>query len=180
VTGRPVILWDKYQEELDDVLGQEKRKRLRDGVLPVPRITSGLCVCCRGDAALPDNDYCQASRGGREAGMKRQSIAPTYDHRETGDRFTVETRLNGRQVSVTPTRNPFIYHRLTVGRRDLLRSLLQGQAVVEVLVSGDAAIVDDVMELDADCLTMNSTRRDEWNVQVNDALLSLAGQEGKP
>jgi hypothetical protein len=101
---------------------------------------------------------------------RRQSITPTYDHRETGDRFTVETRINGRRLNEVTTRDPFVSHRVTVGWRDLLRSLLRLKLVVEVIVGGDPQIVDDVMELDADCLTFNSTRRDEWNGRVEEAL----------
>lgn len=99
-------------------------------------------------------------------GKKRQSIAPTYDHRETGDRFTVESRVNGRRAALVPIRDPFVFHRVTLGWRDRLRRKL----VVEVIVGGDSEIVDDVMELDADCLTFNSTRRDEWNATVESAL----------
>ena len=104
---------------------------------------------------------------------KRQSIKPTYDHRETGDRYSVETRVNGRRVGVTPTRDPFVFHRVTIGWRDRLRRRL----VVEVLVSGDPEIVDDVMELDADCLTSDSTRRDEWNATVQKALRLEASEQ---
>jgi hypothetical protein len=99
----------------------------------------------------------------------RQSIQPTYDHRETGDRFTVETRVNGRPISAVSIRDPFVTQRVTVGWRDRLRRKL----VVEVIVGGDSAIVDDVMELDADCLTYRSTRRVEWNRQVQKALEKL-------
>lgn len=101
---------------------------------------------------------------------KRQSIEPTYDHRETGDRFTVETVINGRPLGITPTRDPFVNHRVVVGWRDLVVSLLRRRLEVVVIVGGDPEIVDDVMELDADCLTMNSTRRDEWNEQVQSSL----------
>ncbi len=106
--------------------------------------------------------------------MKRQSIQPTYDHRKTGDRFTVETRVNDRRVSLTPTRDPFVCHRVTIGWRGLLTGLLRRSLVVEVLVGGDREIVDDVMELDADCLTDNSTRRGEWNEQIQGALSRAA------
>lgn len=34
----------------------------------------------------------------RDAAYRRESIAPTYDHRETGDRFTIETRLDEAEV----------------------------------------------------------------------------------
>lgn len=101
---------------------------------------------------------------------RRQSIQPTYDHRETGDRFTVETRINGRRLNeVVPTRDPFIHHRVVIGWRDLLRFVTRGREVV-VIVGGDPEIVDDVIELDADALTLNSTRRDEWDATVEGAL----------
>lgn len=108
---------------------------------------------------------------------KRQSTEPTYDHRETGDRFTVETRLNGRRISLTPCRDPFVLHRLTIGRGDLIRSLLHGRAIVEICVSGDPGIVNDVMELDADHLVVNSTRRDEWDAKVRESLAAQADGE---
>lgn len=96
----------------------------------------------------------------------RQSIQPTYDHRETGDRFEVETRINGTRLSVTPTRDPFVHHRVVIGWRDLLRGFLRRRLEIVVIVGGDPEIVDDVMELDADCLTFNSTRRVEWNAHI--------------
>ena len=109
----------------------------------------------------------------------RQSIQPTYDHRETGDRFTVETRVDGRRISETPTRDPFVNQRVTLGWRDLLRGLLRRRLVVEVVVGGDPQIVDDVMELDADCLTDNSTRRREWNAHVERSLGDFAARLGE-
>ncbi len=108
--------------------------------------------------------------------MKRQSIQPTYDHRKTGDRFTVETRIDDRLISVTSTRDPFVCQRVTVGWRDLLAGLFRRRLVVEVLVGGDPEIVDDVMELDADCLTFKSTRRDEWNDHIQRSLGDFAAR----
>ncbi len=109
--------------------------------------------------------------------MKRHSIKPTYDHRETGDRFTVETRLNDRRVSVTPTRDPFVCRRVTIGWPDLLAGLLRRRLIVEVLVGGDREIVDDVMELDADCLTDNSTRRADFDRDLRRALYTVGDDE---
>jgi hypothetical protein len=108
-----------------------------------------------------------ADRGTREGA--RQSIAPTYDHRETGDRFTVETRINGRRLNEVTTRDPFVHHRVVIGWRDLFRFVLRGREVV-VIVGGDPQIVDDVIELDADALTFNSTRRTEFNAQIEEAM----------
>jgi len=109
----------------------------------------------------------------------RQSIQPTYDHRETGDRFTVETRIAGRHLNVVTTRDPFVNHRVTLGWRDLLRGLLRRRLVVEVLVGGDPEIVDDVMELDADCLTFGSTRREEWNAHIQESLADFGARLGE-
>jgi len=104
----------------------------------------------------------------------RQSIAPTYDHRETGDRFYIETRLDHRPVSVTPIRDPFVHHRVTVGWRDLLRGLLRRKIVVTVIVGGDGEIVEDVCELDADYAgRYRSTRRSEWREWIEGALRSV-------
>lgn len=106
--------------------------------------------------------------------LKRQSIPPTYDHRQTGDRFTVATRVNGRPIGETLTRDPFVNHRVTVGWPDLLRALLHRRLVVEVLVSGDHGIVEDVSELDSDYLGFNCTRRDEWNAHVQGELVRIS------
>lgn len=110
---------------------------------------------------------------------KRQSIQPTYDHRETGDRFWVETRINGRRLNEVTTRDPFVYHRVVIGWRDLLRFVLRGRELT-MIVGGDPEIVDDVMELDADCLTTNSTRRDEWNERIRHRLHLLTDSADVP
>lgn len=109
---------------------------------------------------------------------RRRSIQPTYDHRETGDRFTVETRINGRKLNEVATRDPFVHHRIVIGWRDLLRFICGGREVT-VVVGGDPQIVDDVMELDADCLTFNSTRRDDWNAHVERGLGDFAAHLGE-
>ncbi len=108
----------------------------------------------------------------------RKSIEPTYDHRETGDRFTVETRINGLRLNEVTVRDPFVHHRVTIAWRDLFRFALGGRSVTVVL-GGDPQIVDDVLELDADCLTFNSTRRDEWNACVESRLRDIAAVEAE-
>jgi hypothetical protein len=105
------------------------------------------------------------------AQSRRESIQPTYDHRETGDRFTVETRVDDRRVSLVPMRDPFMHHRVTVCWRDLLRGLLRLRLVVTVIVGGDPEIVEDVCELDDDYAgKFGSTRREEWRAKVEGAL----------
>lgn len=105
----------------------------------------------------------------------RPSIPPTYDHRETGDRFTVETRVEDRRVSLTPMPDPFMHHTVTIGWRDLLRGLLRRRLRVSVVVSGDHDIVEDVLELNADYTgEMGSERRAEWNAELQNALEEFA------
>lgn len=71
--------------------------------------------------------------------MSRESIAPTYDHRETGDRFTVETRINDHRLNVTPIRDPFIHHRVVIGWRDLFSFIASRGRSVTVVLGGDPA-----------------------------------------
>lgn len=111
---------------------------------------------------------------------QRESIPPTYDHRETGDRFTVESRVSGRRISVTPTRDPFVCQRVTVGWRDLLRGLLRRRLEVETLVGGDRAIVEDIFELDNDYKGQyGSSRRRAWDAGLQRALGDFAARAGE-
>lgn len=104
----------------------------------------------------------------------RQSIEPTYDWQKTGDRFDVETRVDGRRVSMETTRDPFVNTAVTVGWRDLLRGLVRRSLRVTVVVGGDREIVEDVCELDSDYLgTQRSSRRREWNAHIQDSLAKL-------
>jgi len=98
---------------------------------------------------------------------KRQSISPTYDSRETGPRYTVTYSVNGRIITWEErVPDPFVCAKVTVGWPDLLRSLLRGRLVVKVHVGGDADVVNDVLELDANALVPNSSRREEFNASV--------------
>lgn len=94
---------------------------------------------------------------------KRVSIQPTYDSRETGPRYHVTTRVGDRTIGFEkPLHDPFVNHRVTIGWPDLVRGLLRRRLEVTVIVGGDRDIVDDVLELDAEWLGGNSTRRDEF------------------
>lgn len=98
---------------------------------------------------------------------KRVSIQATYDSRETGSRYHVTTTLNGRALEWEKRIDvPFFAHRVTVGWRDLLRSLLYGRLVVGVHVDADPDVREDVLELDANYLGPNCTRRDEFNAAL--------------
>jgi hypothetical protein len=107
----------------------------------------------------------------------RQSIQPTtYDSRETGPRYHVTTRIDDRTtVFRTPLDDPFVRHIVHLGWRDLLRGLLGRRLTVTVMVGADVDVMDDVMELDANTLLLNCTRRDEFNQQINNAL-ALGGK----
>lgn len=101
----------------------------------------------------------------------RESIQPTYDSRETGPRFHVTSDVDGRPVVFQqPIEDPFIRHTIHICWRDLLRGLFRGRLSVTVMVGGDMDVVDDVLELDANTLVSNSTRRREFNASINQAL----------
>jgi hypothetical protein len=108
--------------------------------------------------------------------MKRNSIRPTYDSRETGPRYHVTGRINGKTVLFQhPIDDPFISQSVTVTWAGLLRSLLRFRSLkVEVLVGGDKDIVNDVLELDGNQLVPDSTRRDTFNSHINEAIGRLA------
>lgn len=105
----------------------------------------------------------------------RQSIQPTYDSQETGPRYWVTSDLNDRVVCWRqPIEDPFVRHTVRVGWRDLVRGLFRGRLTVTVLVGGDADLMNDVLELDANTLIPNSTRRAEWDAGMNQRLVRFA------
>lgn len=102
---------------------------------------------------------------------KRQSIEPTYDSRETGDRYHVTYKAGSRVVEWEKRMpDPFGRFTLTLGWRDLLRGLVRRRLAVEVLVGADPDVMNDVLELDSNCLIPNSTRRDEFNAGIQSAI----------
>lgn len=103
---------------------------------------------------------------------ERQSIQPTYDSRETGPRYHVTSRIDDRPVvTMEPIQDPFVRHTVYVGWRDLLRGLIRRRLSVTVIVGGDRRIVDDVLELDADTLVLNSSRAREFHSSLGKALV---------
>lgn len=77
-------------------------------------------------------------------------MAALYDSRQTGPRYHVTTRVNGQTVQFQHRiEDPFVRQTVTVGWRDILRSLLHRRSlVVEVLVDGDREVIDAVIALD--------------------------------
>lgn len=109
----------------------------------------------------------------------RQSISPTYDSRKTGHRFSIRSAMGGEEMANLKLPDPFVHHRIKIHWWDAIKCLLKhGRIDVEVVVSGDMDIVEDVMELDADYLGHGNTRRHEWNASIEQAL-SDAAKEGK-
>lgn len=91
---------------------------------------------------------------------ERISIAPTYDHRQTGDRFTLKSYECDRKHDDLTMPDPFVNHTVHVrGWRNALRVLLRRYKYV-VVVGGDPEIVEDVLELNDDYKGQpGSTRR---------------------
>lgn len=109
----------------------------------------------------------------------RQSIQPTYDSRETGPRFHVTYRINDRTITFQEQiADPFVTATLRISWLDRLKSLIRKDFSVTVLVGGDPEVVDDVLELDANHLGVRpSTRRQEWNSSLNEALGKFAEED---
>lgn len=105
----------------------------------------------------------------------RLSIQPTYDHRKTGDRYSVSSWVGDICVAKrVPIRDPFVRHTVNVHWWDALKCILfKGRVSVRVSVDGDKDIVDDVMELDSDYLLHGSTRRAEFNASIQEALAAI-------
>lgn len=94
----------------------------------------------------------------------KTSVSPTYDSRETGPRYYVTTKLSGRILEFqSRIGDPFICKevRIRISWCELLRRVLCFGSVdetVTVLVGGDADVVNDVLELDANQLVPGRPR----------------------
>jgi hypothetical protein len=109
---------------------------------------------------------------------KRQSISPTYDSRKTGPRYHVTTRVGDRTIAFEErTSNPFVRQTVTLGWRDLLRGLLHRSLEVTVLIGADPDVVEDVLDLDANNLGYDCTRRDNFNLGLQAAMEGLTAQD---
>lgn len=102
----------------------------------------------------------------------RNSIRPTYDSRETGPRYHVTGRINGKTILFQhPIDDPFISQSVMITWPGLLRSLLRFRRLtVEIIVGGDIGVINDVMELDENCLVPGSTRQAAFRSHINETL----------
>jgi hypothetical protein len=105
--------------------------------------------------------------GGPRHRPRRQSITPTYDSRKTGVPYHVTTKVNGHVIEWQKRiDDPFVRQTVTIGWPDLLRSLFRRRAEVEVLISADRDVMEDVLELNDNYLGANCTRRDQFNADL--------------
>ena len=101
----------------------------------------------------------------------RNSVKAMYDSRETGPRYHLTAQVGGRFIDVQkPVQDPFVTTRVTIGWRDLLRGLLRRELTVVVSVGGDMEVVNDVLELDDDCLIRGRTRAAAFRSHLNEAI----------
>lgn len=105
----------------------------------------------------------------------RKSIQPTYDSRETGPRYHVTYRLNGRTITFQQRiSSPFFKATIKISWLDRLRSLFRKNFSVTLLSDGDEDVVEDVLELDANHPGIDgSTRRQE---HLSDRIVDAADQ----
>lgn len=104
----------------------------------------------------------------------RKSIAPTYDSRETGDRYSISAWVSDKPVTLNRSiPDPFVRQTVTVGFFPALWALLRhGCIKVEVHVDGDPDIIEDVLELDANWLGKGE-RRKAFKKKIEAALENL-------
>jgi hypothetical protein len=109
---------------------------------------------------------------------RRESIAPTYDSRETGPRYHVTTQLDDRTIEFQkPIDDPFVRHTVHLGWGDLLRGLFRRRLAVIVKVGGDLDIVNDVLELDDNALVPGSTRQRDFQRGIHHKIGRLGGDD---
>lgn len=99
------------------------------------------------------------------------SVKATYDSRETGPRYNVTSKINGRPVVFMKSiEDPFVRHTVHVGIVDLVRALFRGRLELEVTVGGDLDVVNDVLELDDNNLIPGRTRKAAFNQHLNERM----------
>lgn len=109
----------------------------------------------------------------------RESIAPTYDSRETGPRYHVTTQIEDQTIEWRkPVDDPFVRHIVHIGWRDLLRGLRRRRLDVIVIVGGDPDVMNDVLELDDNALVPGSTRQRDFQRGIHHKIGRLGGDDG--
>jgi hypothetical protein len=108
----------------------------------------------------------------------KPSVRATYDSRVTGPRYHVTTSINGKTLNFRePVPDPFVRATVEVRSwRDLLLGLFRRRLVVEVTVSADTELMNDVLELDDDTLIHGRTRQAAFRQATHRKLASL-GEE---
>lgn len=106
---------------------------------------------------------------------KRQSIQPTYDKRETGERFTLHAYECDQPCESSTLGDPFVTHIVHIrGWRNALKVLFR-RYTYQITVGGDHSIIEDIFELDNDYKgERGSTRRAEWDAQLEGSLHDFA------
>lgn len=88
--------------------------------------------------------------------------------------YHTTTKVNGHTVGefMAPIPDPLARTTVTVGRRDLLRSLLTRRSLtVEVLIGADSRTATRLLELDPDYLgPAGSPSRKAWDAALNERL----------
>jgi|GEM_PF-3341376 len=109
-------------------------------------------------------------------GVERQSIAPTYDSRQTGDAYTVEVREDDKRIDKHAVADPFVNTTIHVrGWRNALAVLLHRYCCSVHVGAVDPARYEDIAELNDDYKGQpGSTRRAEWDAQLQRGLGDFA------
>lgn len=64
------------------------------------------------------------------------------------DKYTITTLVNGVRIAEERIADPFIHTRISIGWRDLLKSLLRYRALyIRVIVHGDPERIQQVLQL---------------------------------
>jgi hypothetical protein len=109
-------------------------------------------------------------------GGQRQSIEPTYDSRETGDAYTVETREGDKRIDKIAIADPFVNTTIHIRGWRNAWAVLRGRYRCSVHVGADdPARIEDIFELNDDYKGQKgSTRRTDWDAQFQRDLSDFA------
>lgn len=89
--------------------------------------------------------------------------------------YTVECRENGRRLSIEPIPDPFINTTIRPRGWRVALAVLRRRYSVTVVVGGDSATVERVLELDPDYIgPPGSKSREAWNAQLQGELRRFA------